>query len=290
MTETADFHELRRTGLGGSDAAAAIGISPWRTPYDLWCEKTGEAEPLPASEPMLWGTLLEPVIAAEYCRRTGHQIQLAPPMLRHPTHNYMLAHIDGRVDNSNSRILECKTARTAAGWGETGSDEIPLQYSAQVHHCLVVSGARIADVAVLIGGQDFRLYQVLADPEIARELVEQEYMFWQHVQNREPPDPVNTADAVRRWGSLTAAGTVVAGETELFAFERLQQIRSQKKHLESEQDEAELKLMQALGEEGDHLVDEAGTLLATWKMDRGRKPYSVSARDPKRRFLLKGDH
>jgi putative phage-type endonuclease len=285
---TADFDELRRTGLGGSDAAAACGLSPWRTPYDLWLEKLGQAEPLPASEPMLWGNLLEPVIAAEYCRRTGHQIALAPPMLRHPTHPFMIAHIDGRIDNS--RILECKTARTAAGWGETGSDEIPLQYLAQIHHYLVVAGAAAADIAVLIGGQDFRLYEVAADADIARELVEQEYLFWRRVETREPPDPVNTADAVRRWGSLAAAGTVIATEAELFAFERLQQIRSQKKHLESEQDEAELKLMQALGEEGDRLVDEAGTLLASWKMDNGRKAYSVAAREPKRRFLLKGVH
>jgi putative phage-type endonuclease len=283
---TADSDELRRTGLGGSDAAAACGLSPWRTPYDLWLEKLSQAEPLPATEPMLWGTLLEPVIAAEYCRRTEHQITLAPPMLRHPTHAFMLAHIDGRIDNS--RILECKTARTAAGWGETGSDEIPLQYLVQIHHYLVVSGAQIADVAVLIGGQDFRLYEVAADADIARELVEQEYMFWRRVETREPPDPINTADAVRRWGHLTAAGTVVAGEPELYAVERLHQIRAQKKHLEAEADEAELKLMQALGEEGDHLVDEAGTLLATWRLDRGRKAYSVEAREPKRRFLLKG--
>jgi putative phage-type endonuclease len=283
---TADFDELRRTGLGGSDAAAACGLSPWRTPYDLWLEKLGQAEPLPASEPMLWGSLLEPVIAAEYCRRTGHQIQLSPPMLRHPTHAFMLAHIDGRVNNS--RILECKTARTAAGWGETGSDEIPLQYLVQVHHYLVVTGAAVADIAVLIAGQDFRLYEVAADADIARSLVEQEYTFWLRVEEHEPPDPVNTADAVRRWGSLTAAGTIVAGEAELFAVERLHQIRAQKKHLEAEADEAELKLMQALGEEGDHLVDEAGVLLATWRLDNGRKAYSVAAREPKRRFLLKG--
>jgi predicted phage-related endonuclease len=207
-------------------------------------------------------------------------------MLRHPTHAFMLAHIDGRVDNS--RIVEIKTTRTAAGWGETGSDEIPLQYLVQVHHYLVVTGAMVADVAVLIGGQDFRLYQVAADAEIARTLVEQEYVFWRRVEDREPPDPVNTTDAVRRWGSLTAAGTVVAGELELYAVERLHQIKQQTKLLEAEADTAQLQLMAALGEEGDHLVDEAGTLLATWRLDNGRKAYSVAAGEPKRRFLLKG--
>jgi putative phage-type endonuclease len=289
MSET-DFHEERRTGLGGSDAAAAIGISAWRTPYDLWCEKTGEAEPLPASEPMLWGTLLEPVIASEYSRRTGHQIEYAPPMLRHPTHQFMITHLDGRVIKDPKHIAEFKCARTAAGWGESGTDEIPLQYVAQIHHELVVSGAEICDVAVLIGGNDFRLYQVHADAEIAREIVTAEEAFWARVEARQPPDPVNPRDAVRRWGSLTAAGTVIATEAELAVVEILRGIRKHQKLLEADADEAQLHLMTALGEKGDHLVDEAGTLLASWKLDRGRKSYTVAAREPQRRFRLKGDH
>jgi putative phage-type endonuclease len=281
------FETERLTGIGGSDAPAVLGISPWATPYDLWLQKLQLAPPPVTNEPMLWGKLLEPIIRDEYVRRTGRAVETVP-MLRHPTREFMICHLDGRVDRT--RILECKMARVAAGWGESGTDEIPLLYLVQVHHNLIVSGAQVGDVPVLIGGNDFRIYEVHADADIARELVEQESLFWRRVETREPPDPVNTADAVRRWGHLTATGTVVATEADLFALERLHQIRKQSKLLMAEADEAQLHLMEALGERGDHLVDEAGTLLATWKLDKGRKGYSVAAREPARRFLLKGAH
>ena len=279
------FDEERLTGIGGSDAPAVVGISPWATPYDLYCQKLQLAPPLATSEPMRWGSLLEPVIRDEYSRRTGRTVETLA-MLRHPTHQYMIAHVDGRVDNT--RILECKTARSAHGWGEPGTHEIPLQYFVQVHHYLIVSGAQIADLAVLIGGNDFRIYEVHADAEVARELVGREHQFWWRVANRDPPGPSNLRDALHRWGHLAAAGTVVASEAELLAVEQLHQIGSQLKELAAAAEKARVLLMQALGENGDHLVDEAGSVLATWKLDKGRKGYKVEARDPQRRFLLKG--
>jgi putative phage-type endonuclease len=281
-----EFDEERRTGIGGSDAAAALGLSPWRTQYDLWLEKTGAlASRDEPSEPMVWGTLLEPVIRAEYERRTGRTVQMLP-MLRHPTHEFMIAHLDGLADQS--RVLEIKQSRTSNGWGEPGSDEIPLPYLVQVHHCLVVAGAAVADVAVLIGGSELRLYEIHGDDAITRDLVRQEHAFWQRVKLQEPPDPTNLDDARRRWGWLPAAGTVVAGEAERLAVERLREIRERTKQLESEAEAAQLVLMAALGEQGDTLVDEAGLALATWKLDKGRKGYTVEPREPSRRFLLKG--
>jgi putative phage-type endonuclease len=282
-----DFHEERRTGIGGSDAAAALGLSPWRTPFDLWIEKLGEGDPLPASEPMRWGKLLEPVIAAEYCRRTGRTIEPAPALIRHPTHPWMIGHIDGRVVDEPGRILEVKTAGIGIGWGEPGTDEIPLQYLTQCHHYLIVSGAEAVDVAVLIGGQDFRLYTIRRDDDIAGSLFEQEYTFWQCVQDRVPPDPVNTADAVRRWGRLRSAGAVTASEIEQQAIERMREIRRIRADLDVEEDAAKRLIMSTLADRGDTLVDLAGTSLATWKLDNGRKGFKVEAREPARRFLLK---
>lgn len=285
MNETS-FHVERRTGIGGSDAAAAIGISPWRTPYDLWMEKIGAAEPLPVTEPMRWGTLLEPVVAAEYCRRTDRVIEV-PPMLRDPAWPWMIGHIDGRVVGDPRRILEVKTTGIGIGWGEPGTDEIPVQYLTQVHHYLIISHAEVADVAVLVGGQDFRLYQVRYDDDIAGALIDQEHAFWQHVQDRVPPDPVNVADAVRRWGRLASAGTVTASAAEQEVIDQLREIRRIRGELDAEEDVGKRIIMTALGERGDTLVDLAGTPLATWKLDKGRAAYSVEAREPARRFLLK---
>jgi putative phage-type endonuclease len=281
------FDAERRTGIGGSDAAAAIGISPWRTPYDLWCEKRGLAEPLPPSEPMVWGTLLEPLIASEYARRTGCVVERLPDLLRHPTWSFMIGHIDGRIVGE-SRILEVKTAHDARNWGEPGSDEVPSWYAAQCHHYLVVTGAQFVDVAVLVGGSDFRIYTIERDDEIAGMLIDQEAEFWRHhVETGRPPDPVNTADAVRRWGRLSTRGAVTAGVVELAAIHALHDIRTSRIDLDEAEQIAKLAIMTALGEHGDALVDSAGSLLATWQLDKGRKAYTVEAREPSRRFLLK---
>jgi putative phage-type endonuclease len=283
-----DFHERRRTGLGGSDAAAALGISPWRTPYDLWLEKTGQSDvmTLTATEPMRWGVLLEPVIIGEYVRRTGREIVPADEMLRHSKYEWMIAHLDGRV--VNGRILEVKTARDGRGWGEPGSDEIPSAYLVQCHHYMIVSGAEICDLAVLIGGSDFRIYEIHADATIAEQLVAREAEFWRQVERREPPDPIDLHDAVSRWGRLLIEGAVEADQYELDAIESLRRFREQRKALDEAEEQAKLIIMQALGERGDTLVDANGARLATWALDKGRRGYTVEAREPARRFLLKG--
>jgi putative phage-type endonuclease len=282
----ADFHARRLTGLGGSDVAPALGLSDWRTPYDVYLEKTGEGQPVKENEPMIWGTLLQPVIAAEYVRRTGRELVPADDMLRHDKYTWMIAHLDGRV--IDGRILEIKTARTNQGWGEPGSDEIPMPYLVQVHHYLIVSGAEVADLAVLIGGSDFRIYEVRADPVIAAELVGREAEFWQSIEQRVPPDPVNLFDARARWGKLLVEGAVTAGQGEIRAIETMRWVREQRDALAAAEDEAKLHLMTALGEKGEALVDAKGQLLATWALDKGRKAYTVEAREPARRFLLKG--
>jgi putative phage-type endonuclease len=178
----------RRNGLGGSDSAAALGLSPWKTALELWAEKSGQiTAPAEISEPMRWGNLLEPVIRQEYAERTGRTVVVPPETLVHPTHKWMRANVDGIAEVA--RLFEAKTARTADGWGEPGSDEIPQPYLIQVQHYLHVTAFPVADVAVLIGGSDFRLYEVPADRELQDMIVDGEAEFWRRVESGEPPEP-----------------------------------------------------------------------------------------------------
>jgi putative phage-type endonuclease len=278
--------EERRTGLGGSDAAAALGLSPWQTPLDLWEQKTGLAPPVEQTEPMLWGQLLEDVIRREYARRTGYEVRPVQDLIRHPARPWMFAHVDGEIAGGQA-ILEVKTTRTAQGWGEPDTDEIPLHYLLQVHHYLAVTAAEVCDVAVLIGGSDFRLYQVARDIEIEQRLIEGEAAFWAQVTKGVPPAPLTLEDAVRRWGHFDAAGWIVAGEAELQAIEILRRGKQLQRELDEAEAQAKLTVMAALGETGLNLVAPSGELLATWKLDSGRKGYSVAAKAPSRRFLVK---
>ena len=280
--------EERRTGLGGSDAAAALGLSPWQTQHDLWEQKTGLAPPLLQTEPMLWGKLLEDTIRREYARRTGYEVQPVQEMIRHPKHSWMFAHVDGEVRAERRTILEVKTTRDARGWGEPDTDDIPVPYLTQVHHYLSVTEAEVCDVAVLIGGQDFRLYQVFRDTEIEQQLIEREAEFWRHVVDNEPPPPTTLHDAMRRWGHFDAQGFTVAGEDEQRAIEVLRRGRQLQLDLDAAEEKAKLVIQSAMAETGQTLVHPVtGEVLATWKLDSGRKAYSVAAREPSRRFLVK---
>lgn len=280
--------EERRTGIGGSDAAAAVGLSPWRSAYDLWEEKVGQSPPVEQNEPMLWGKLLEDIIRREYERRTGMVVTYRKELIRHPARPWMFVHLDGEVGSTGEAILEVKTSRTGQGWGEPDTDEIPLPYLVQVHHSLAVTAAQVCDVAVLIGGQDFRLYQVSRDIEIEQQLIEDETRFWESVTSGVPPAPATVADAVKRWGHISVTGTVVAGEQEQRAIAILRRAHALHKQIEVEEEGAKKALMEVMGDNGLNLIDPVTSeLLATWKLDNGRKAYSVEAREPARRFLVK---
>jgi putative phage-type endonuclease len=279
--------EERRTGIGGSDAPAALGLSPWRSPFNLWEEKTGLAPPQAQSEPMLWGKLLEDIVRREYARRTGFEVRYRTDMIRHPARPWQFAHLDGEVGADGRRILEVKSARMPQGWGEPETDEIPVPYLVQCHHMLATTAAEVCDVAVLIGGSDFRIYQVRRDIEIEQTLIEGEAAFWESVTQGVPPAPKTLEDAVKRWGRFDAAGWIVAGDAELRAVEILRQGKRLRRELDEAEEAAKLTIMQALGDNGLNLVHPQGELLATWKLDHGRKAYSVEAKEPSRRFLLK---
>ena len=284
------FEAFRRTGIGGSDAAAILGISPWKTPFDVYMEKTGEALPVTLSEPMRWGSLLEGVIASEYARRTDRMVVVPSGPVRHPEHSWMIGHIDRTILGDPDRILEIKCAGTSRGWGEPGTDEIPQHILCQGHHYLALTDAAICDVAVLIAGNDFRLYHIERDRQIEAELIAYEAAFWHLVEEQTPPAPSNTQDAVRRWGRLSRPGEVVATDRAMLSIETLRQIRETRKSLDETEDQARLTVIKTLGENGSTLVSLSGEVLATWQLDRGKKAYTASykARPPERRFVLKG--
>jgi putative phage-type endonuclease len=179
----------RKTGIGSSDAPAIAGLSPWSSALEVYLRKTGQLPAQEMSEPMRWGLKLEEVVAAAYEEETGRVLEKPPPILRHPEHPWMLASLD-RV-TTDGIIVELKTANayTAGEWGDAGTDEIPEPYLIQTAHQMAVAELDRADVAVLIGGQDFRIYTVSRNQGLIQRLLEIEGEFWDRVQAHQPPDP-----------------------------------------------------------------------------------------------------
>lgn len=273
-SDRAAWLQQRRAGIGGSDVAAILGMSPWRTPLEVYLDKRGEAAPDFDNESMIWGRALEPVIRQQYAERTGREVAVPASILVHPKHEFMLANLDGVTDDD--RVLEVKTARSGQDWGEPGSAEIPEVYALQVQHYLAVTGFVVADVAVLIGGSDFRIYEVPADPELQGLMIEAEATFWQRVIDGNPPDPVSFAEAQLRFGRSAATGAVEADTYVITAVNELRDVRGQLKALEAREEAAKAVVMRALGDNGDTLIDR-GRTLATWKLAKAPSRFDSTA-------------
>lgn len=299
MTDRAAWLAERRKGIGGSDVAAILGLSPYRSALDVYRDKRGELVEQPENDAMRWGNRLEPVVRQEYSDQTGRAVLIPGDMLRHERHDFMLANLDGFTEDG--RIFEAKTARTAQGWGEPGSDEVPQGYLFQVQHYMAVTGYPVADIAVLIGGSDFRIYTVEADRELHDMLVDAEAGFWQRVVEGDEPEPVTMADALTLWGKFSREARVTATDEIASACAQLAETKRAIAELEGRADELKLSIMMALGE-ADTLVDPQGKPLCTWKASKPVERFDAKALkaahpeihaqfvtigEPSRRFLLK---
>ena len=194
-----DWLSVRRNGIGSSDASAAVGLNPYKSQLALWMEKTGRDDlfaPIDVNDestPVYWGTLLEPIVAASYVKRTGNRVRKVNAVLQHPDHSWMLANLDREVVGvPEVQILECKTAgvQGARLW----KDGVPEYVVLQVQHQLAVTGKRAADVAVLIGGQELQIHRIKRDDLLIERLIQLEEVFWGYVQSDVAP-PVDGSDS-----------------------------------------------------------------------------------------------
>lgn len=252
-----DWLEVRKSGIGGSDAAAAVALSPYQSQLELWLVKTGRDENLPkpdpddTTSPTYFGTLLEPIVAATYTKQTGNRVRRVNAVLQHPTIPFMLANVDREVvGNRDVQLLECKTA------GEFGArlwrDGVPDYVICQVQHQLAVTGKQAADVAVLLCGQKLDVHRIERDDALIARLIELEAAFWRYVETDTPPpaDGSESADRALRCLYPGAGGTVDFTDDRRLssAFADLIAVRAE---IETRQTlEAQLKqtIMQGMGE------------------------------------------
>ena len=197
-----DWLEVRKQGIGSSDAAAAVGLNPYKSQLELWLEKTGRDENLPKVDPhdeespMYWGNILEPIVAAHYTKRTGNRVRRINAVLQHPEHPWMLANIDREVVGApDVQLLECKTAGIQGAW--LWRDGVPEYVQLQVQHQLAVTGKAAADVALLLGGQELQIFRIDRDEELIAQLITLEREFWGYVERGQAP-PADGSDSADR--------------------------------------------------------------------------------------------
>lgn len=255
--ERSDWLEVRKPGIGGSDAAAAVGLCPYKSQLELWLEKTGRDSTLEkpdstdTTQPVYWGTVLEPIVAGAYARKTGRKLRRVHAVLQHPQHPFMLANLDREIIGAPGvQILECKTA------GEHGArhwrDGVPDYVQLQVQHQLAVSGRQAADVAVLICGQQLDIHRVERDDELIARLITLESRFWEYVTRDTPPpaDGSESADRALRCLYPGNGSTVNWSDdrTMSTAFANLVELRAGIKAKENDAERLRQYLQQAMGD------------------------------------------
>ncbi|WP_414707432.1 MULTISPECIES: YqaJ viral recombinase family protein [unclassified Psychrobacter] len=198
-----DWLQVRKQGIGSSDAAAACGIHPYLSMLELWMIKTGRMETsidegLEGYSPLYWGNTLEPMVAKYYQEHTGNKVRRVNAILQHPDPDkaFMLANLDYAITGSDEvQILECKTA------GEHGAKlwkhGVPLYVTCQVQHQLAVTGKTAAHICVLLCGHEAKIYKVERDERLISSIVEHERLFWQYVETDTPPTPDHSESAAR---------------------------------------------------------------------------------------------
>ena len=192
--ERAAWLEQRRKCITGTDIAAIVGLSRYSSPMTVFMDKVGLSEPIADNEPMRWGRTLEPVIAARYADDNG--VELRKGEFTHcgifgGTPDYL----------SPRRLVEIKTAGYFAGreWGEPGTDQVPESYLCQVQWYLNLVDQEMADIAVLIGGQDYRTYTVVRNNTLIGLLEDNAQTFWDTYVIPQLPPPLDATDGTEKY-------------------------------------------------------------------------------------------
>lgn len=191
-----DWLAERRKGIGGSDAAAIMGMNPWRSPLAVYMDKLGLAPEIPDNEAVRQGNDLEDYVARRFVEAMEDsaqpvKIRRCNKILRHPVHDWMLANIDRDVVGEDAG-LECKTT---SPYNKTPFDqgEVPATYYWQCQHYMAVTGASHWYLAILVHGKAFHIFDITRNDEHIERLIEAERAFWfDNVLAGIPPLPSGT--------------------------------------------------------------------------------------------------
>ena len=287
----------------GSDAAVICGLSPYKTPYQLWEEKTGRKvqEDISDKNYIKFGNYFEDGVAAWFEADSGKKLKLkASKMLTHSSVDYIAGNVDFEIDGENA-ILECKTALSDEGWGNA-ENIIPPYYLMQVAHYCAVGNYDKAYIAVVFAQKrEMRWYEYERNLELEEKLLAREKAFWESVQNDIAPEPINVDDLMQMYKAADTTPIVATGEIST-KLDLLKDVNNKLKMLELQKETLRKEIalyMQA----HDTLVDAKGSVIATWKFTKvpqrfdskafeseNKELYKKYVRDgySQRRFLIKG--
>lgn len=269
----------RRTFLGGSDIAAILGISPWKTAYQLWLEKTSDepaVEDPRRSAVLRRGKRLEPLIIEWAREELDLNIVSRNQRYIDPVYPFFQCEIDfeheynGAIENADA-----KSARKAYEWGEPGTDAIPDYYTAQFLWGQMITGRESTLCMAMFSLDKMQPYRVMRDKDLISAIRSIALDFWRMVESRTPPEMSKVEDANLAWKRARAGKQAVATKEIAEIARRYKLMQTALRGDEAKAELFELDLKKHM-QDAEELVDEEGRLIATWK-NQARKSYTVAA-------------
>jgi putative phage-type endonuclease len=263
----AEWLNLRRQGLGGSDAAAVCGANPWRGPLSVYLSKIGAAPDTESNEAMMWGNVLEDPIAKEFSRRTQQKIKRCNMILQHAEHDFMLANIDRLTfdeEEGEWGVLEVKNVGEyrREDWADGA---VPDYYAIQSAHYMAVTGLKYAWFAPLIGGNRLQPVKVMRNERLIASLIKIERDFWHLVETKTPPPLDDSVEATKVLKALYPQSQSTSVVIDPTTYAKFTAVRERIKTLEQEARGYENELRLAMGEAEAAYVPGCEKPVITWK-------------------------
>lgn len=292
--------DYRRRGIGGSDAAAIMGISPFRTARDIYYDKLN-IETVEGYEgnwvAMEMGHLLEDLVAEIFRRKTGFEVYQIKKMFYHPVHTFMLADVDYFVTmpDGTKAILEIKTTNYNAkdNWWKDGKEIVPPYYEAQGRHYMAVNDIDRVFFCCLYGNTEDEaiIREIRRETAYEEEMIFLEQEFWtEYVQKKVLPPYLEDGDVIleslkRYCGPADKEASAVVLEGKMASnLMRYLQLQEEKKNSErtSKKLEEDIQRLKAI------LAAEMGSS-CTAVCDRGGRHYTLTY-NPVRKPIVDKDN
>lgn len=177
---------LRHKYIGGSDAAAVVGMNSFSSPYSLWAEKTDRVPAFEGNLATEVGTYLEDFVAKKFEEATGKKVRRENHSILNSDYPWAIANVD-RVVVGEDAGLEIKTT-SELNMKSFKNGEYPSNYYCQATHYLAITGKKRWYLAVLIGNKDFKVFTIERDEEEIAALMAAEEAFWKCVEEDRPPE------------------------------------------------------------------------------------------------------
>ena len=266
--------DLRQNYIGGSDAAAVIGISRFRSPLSAYLEKKSLVKKDPPNERMYWGIKIEPLLRDRFSELTGYEVRELKYVLQSVESPFAIANLDGIVnlgpaEGNQWACLELKCVNEFTGNSDDfrggAAGYISPEYYAQIQHYLYVTGLKVAFLGMLIGGNRFVYNRIARDDEAISNMIRLQKHWYERyfLSNTPPPAGTGDGDLLGKFYDHPERKEVQLPESAAALVDDYLSATQEIKKWEDRKKLAQIKLEEMIGNNGDTAV--VGQNRISWK-------------------------